>query len=99
MQKVVGSNPISRSFLDLRQTATGGIVAAVAHSRGRAAEGVPLTQTHALARAVVREGVERWPAWWESEAVGPPQRSARPRSEFSRCSASTADMPVTRSGE
>jgi hypothetical protein len=39
-------------------------------------EAVPLTQTHALARAVVREGVERWPAWWDTELVGPPQREA-----------------------
>lgn len=39
-------------------------------------EGVPLTQTHALARAVVREGVERWPSWWDTEVVGPPQREA-----------------------
>jgi Plasmid pRiA4b ORF-3-like protein len=42
-------------------------------------EGIPLTQTHALARAVVREGVQRWPAWWDTEVVGPPQREAEVR--------------------
>ncbi len=46
---------------------------------GMGVEGVPLTQTHALARAVVREGVERWPAWWDTEVVGPPQREAEVR--------------------
>lgn len=40
------------------------------------AEGLPLTQTHALARAIVLEGVERWPGWWHTEVVGPPQREA-----------------------
>lgn len=42
--------------------------------RGR--DGVPLTQTHALARAVVREMVERWPEWWDAELHGPPHREA-----------------------
>lgn len=41
-----------------------------------ACEGVPLTQTHALARAVVREAAERWPGWWDTEAVGPPYQEA-----------------------
>ena len=44
-----------------------------------AAEGVPLTQTHALARSVVREAVERWPHWWDSEVHGPPYREAEVR--------------------
>lgn len=39
-------------------------------------EGVPLTQTHALARAVVREAAERWPDWWDAELFGPPHREA-----------------------
>ena len=43
---------------------------------GAATAGVPLTQTYALARAVVREAVERWPEWWDTEAVGPPWREA-----------------------
>lgn len=37
-------------------------------------EGVPLTQTFALARAVVREAAERWPEWWDAELFGPPHR-------------------------
>ncbi len=39
-------------------------------------EGIALTQTHALARAVVREGAERWPQWWDAELFGPPHREA-----------------------
>ena len=38
------------------------------------ADGVPLTQTNALARAVVREIAERWPDWWNAELFGPPHR-------------------------
>ncbi len=41
-----------------------------------AGKGVALTQTHALARAVVREAVERWPGWWDGELFGPPHREA-----------------------
>jgi hypothetical protein len=37
---------------------------------------VPLTQTNALARAVVREAAERWPDWWNAELFGPPHREA-----------------------
>jgi hypothetical protein len=36
--------------------------------------GVPLTQTNALARAIVREAAERWPDWWNAELFGPPHR-------------------------
>jgi Plasmid pRiA4b ORF-3-like protein len=36
--------------------------------------GVPVTQTYALARAVVREIAERWPDWWNAELFGPPHR-------------------------
>lgn len=39
-------------------------------------DGIPLTQTHALARAVVREGAERWPQWWDAEVHGQPYREA-----------------------
>lgn len=39
-------------------------------------DGIPLTQTYALARAVVREGAERWPEWWDAELFGPPHREA-----------------------
>ncbi len=38
------------------------------------ADGVPLTQTNALARAIVREVAERWPDWWNAELFGPPHR-------------------------
>jgi hypothetical protein len=38
--------------------------------------GVPLTQTNALARAVVREAAERWPEWWNAELFGVPHREA-----------------------
>jgi hypothetical protein len=38
--------------------------------------GVPLTQTHALARTVVREAAERWPDWWDADLFGPPHREA-----------------------
>jgi hypothetical protein len=40
----------------------------------RADGGVALTQTGALNRALVREAVERWPAWWDTELFGPPNR-------------------------
>jgi len=38
--------------------------------------GVGLTQTNALARAVVREAAERWPHWWDADLFGPPHREA-----------------------
>jgi hypothetical protein len=41
-----------------------------------AAGGVALTQTNALARAVVREAAERWPDWWDAELFGAPHREA-----------------------
>lgn len=40
----------------------------------RAEDGIALTQTGALNRALVREAVERWPAWWPSELFGRPNR-------------------------
>jgi hypothetical protein len=39
-------------------------------------DGIPLTQTNVLARAVVRDAVERWPQWWDGEIHGPPHREA-----------------------
>jgi hypothetical protein len=39
-------------------------------------DGVPLTEKHALARTVVREGADRWPAWWAAEVHGPPHRES-----------------------
>lgn len=43
---------------------------------GMGFDGIPLTQTHVLARAVVREGAQRWPQWWDAELFGPPHREA-----------------------
>lgn len=43
---------------------------------GRLAEGVKLTQTGALPRVLVREAVERYPAWWDDDLFGPPHREA-----------------------
>jgi hypothetical protein len=37
---------------------------------------MPLTQTHALARTVVREAAERWPRWWDAELFGAPYQEA-----------------------
>lgn len=42
-------------------------------------DGIALTQTHALAQAVVREAAERWPDWWNAELFGPPHREAELR--------------------
>ena len=42
----------------------------------RGVDGVPLTQTHALARVVVREAAERWPEWWDAALFGAPHREA-----------------------
>lgn len=37
-------------------------------------DGIGLTQTGALNRALVREVAERWPSWWEADLFGPPHR-------------------------
>jgi hypothetical protein len=42
----------------------------------RGTEGLGLTKTYALQRAVVREAAERWPHWWNRERFGPPHREA-----------------------
>jgi hypothetical protein len=55
------------------------IVTATAPARwllDEATAGVPLTQTYALARAVVRDAALRWPGWWDAELFGPPHREA-----------------------
>ena len=45
--------------------------------RAAAADGgVPLTQTQARARIVVREVAERLAGWWKAELFGPPHREA-----------------------
>jgi hypothetical protein len=43
---------------------------------GRLTDGVKLTQTGALPRALVREAVDRYPDWWDNELFGPPHREA-----------------------
>jgi len=40
----------------------------------RAQDGIALTQTGALNRALVREAVTLWPTWWDNELFGPPNR-------------------------
>jgi hypothetical protein len=40
----------------------------------QAEEGIGLTQTGAIIRALVREAAERWPGWWDAELFGPPHR-------------------------
>jgi len=39
-----------------------------------AGEGIALTQTGALNRALVREAAERYPGWWRADFFGPPSR-------------------------
>lgn len=41
-----------------------------------AEDGLPLTETGALGRVIVRETVERFPAWWRAEIHGPPHRES-----------------------
>jgi hypothetical protein len=40
----------------------------------RGQDGIALTKTGALNRALVREVVKRWPGWWYREPSGPPYR-------------------------
>jgi hypothetical protein len=40
----------------------------------RGQDGIALTQTGALSRALVREAAERWPAWWNADLHGLPNR-------------------------
>jgi hypothetical protein len=42
----------------------------------RGVDGLGLTKTHALQRALVREAAERWPHWWRHELFGPPHRAS-----------------------
>jgi hypothetical protein len=39
-------------------------------------DGVGLTKTGALQRAIAREAAERWPQWWNHALFGPPNREA-----------------------
>jgi hypothetical protein len=39
-------------------------------------DGLGLTKTHALRRAVVRDAAARWPHWWRYELFGPPHRES-----------------------
>lgn len=38
--------------------------------------GVPLTQTNALGRMIVRQVAQLWPYWWNAELLGEPHREA-----------------------
>jgi hypothetical protein len=63
----------------VEQSAVPGFVEATAPARWLLAagcDGVPLTQTHALARSVLREAAEMWPGWWDAELFGAPHREA-----------------------
>jgi hypothetical protein len=40
----------------------------------QATNGITLTQTGALNRALVREVAQGWPSWWNAELFGPPKR-------------------------
>lgn len=40
----------------------------------RATDGIALTQTGALNRALVREVAQRWPSWWRADLFGQPNR-------------------------
>jgi hypothetical protein len=42
----------------------------------RGEDGIALTQSGALSRALVRESVERWPDWWDTELFGAPNQEA-----------------------
>jgi hypothetical protein len=64
--------------------ATSGFAADAAHATEparwllevAAGDGLPLTQTFALARVIVREAAVRWPDWWNTEVHGQPHREA-----------------------
>jgi len=61
--------------VDDRESAAPEALAAAATAPARwllemaSADGVPLTQTNALARAIVREIAQRWPDWVERRTV------------------------------
>jgi hypothetical protein len=42
----------------------------------RGSDGIALTQTGALNRALVREAAERFPGWWDGAIYGPPHQEA-----------------------
>lgn len=54
--------------------AAGTAVAAVRWLLDRAEDGIALTQTGALNRALVRALVEQWPGWWDADIYGLPNR-------------------------
>jgi hypothetical protein len=45
----------------------------------RAEDGIALTKTGALNRALVRAAAERWPEWWRGEKYGPPSGESQIR--------------------
>jgi len=52
----------------------------------RAEDGIALTRTGALNRALVQQVAERWPEWWRGEEYGPPsgEGDVRPLVELHR---------------
>ncbi len=55
-------------------TAPAGALEPVAWLLDAAVDGLALTQTGALNRALVRSAVEHFPNWWRSDLFGPPNR-------------------------
>ena len=65
---------------------------------GRLVDGVRLTQTGALPRALVREGVERYPDWWDAELLGSPHREATALASIPRGRSGGSGAPSTSRG-
>lgn len=87
LQRGPGARADARSeILDRVAEVVSGAPAAIEPTAARAAleptlwlleqanDGIALTQTGALNRALVREVAERWPDWWEADLFGPPHR-------------------------
>lgn len=73
METAEAARPCAHTLTDLATAAT----APARWLLGIASDsGVPLTQTYALARVVVREAADRWPGWWNAELFGVPHREA-----------------------
>lgn len=66
---------ITATAPDIDPDAVRGALAPVLWLLELAAAGITLTQTGALNRALVRDAAERWPAWWDGELFGPPNRA------------------------
>jgi hypothetical protein len=58
----------------IESNAARGVVAPALWLLELGVDGIALTQTGALNRALVREAAERWQGWWNAELHGPPHR-------------------------